>query len=146
MSRIVLTTGTFNLITPAHVDFLARAREHGSSLVVFLDSDERNKELKPDKCFYTFEERKTILSSIRYVDRVIKLETFDSIDKEVKKIRDRSYNLEFLFLKGRDYDMSTIDPDLLKILDKNNILVSFLPLKEGYSTTKLVEKIRMENL
>lgn len=144
MSRIVLTTGTFNLITPAHVDFLARARKHGSSLVVFLDSDERNKELKPDKCFYTFEERGAILSSIKYVDRVVKLETFDSIDKEVKRLS-RSYNIDFLFLKGRDYDMSTIDPDLLKILDKNNILVSFLPLKEGYSTTKLVEKIRMEN-
>ena len=67
--RTVLTYGTFDLFHPGHVQLLKRARELGTRLLVGLSTDEFNA-LKGKKSTMSFEDRKTVLESCRYVDEV----------------------------------------------------------------------------
>lgn len=67
--RTVLTYGTFDLFHPGHVQLLKRARELGSRLVVGLSTDEFNAR-KGKKSVMSFEDRKAVLESCRYVDEV----------------------------------------------------------------------------
>jgi glycerol-3-phosphate cytidylyltransferase len=67
--RIVLTYGTFDLFHPGHVQLLKRARELGSRLVVGLSTDEFNAK-KGKRSVMSFDERKMVLESCRYVDEV----------------------------------------------------------------------------
>ncbi|MEI2368865.1 adenylyltransferase/cytidyltransferase family protein, partial [Niallia circulans] len=63
----VLTYGTFDLLHIGHINILKRAKELGDHLTVGLSSDEFNK-IKNKEAFHSYENRKTILESIRYVD------------------------------------------------------------------------------
>ena len=67
----VMTYGTFDLLHYGHINILKRAKSLGDYLIVGLSSDEFN-ELKGKKSVMSYEERKEILESIRYVDKVIK--------------------------------------------------------------------------
>lgn len=67
--RTVLTYGTFDLFHPGHVALLKRARELGSRLVVGLSTDNFNA-LKGKKAVMSYEDRKLVLESCRYVDEV----------------------------------------------------------------------------
>jgi glycerol-3-phosphate cytidylyltransferase len=74
--RTVLTYGTFDLFHPGHVQLLKRARELGSRLVVGLSTDEFNAR-KGKKSVMSFEDRKAVLESCRYVDEVFAEEDWD---------------------------------------------------------------------
>ena len=66
----VITYGTFDLLHYGHINILKRAKELGDYLIVGLSTNEFN-ELKGKKCYFSYEERKKLLESIRYVDLVI---------------------------------------------------------------------------
>lgn len=66
----VITYGTFDLLHWGHINLLKRARELGDYLIVAISTDEFNA-LKDKKAYHSFENRKMILESIRYVDKVI---------------------------------------------------------------------------
>ena len=68
--RRVLTYGTFDLLHYGHVRLLRRAAQLGDYLVVAISTDEFNAG-KGKKSFYSYEVRKEMLESIRYVDLVI---------------------------------------------------------------------------
>ena len=70
MSDIVLVTGGFDPIHSGHITYLQEASRLGKRLVVGLNSDEWLIR-KKGKFFLPFEERKSVLDSIRYVDEVI---------------------------------------------------------------------------
>lgn len=67
--RTILTYGTFDLFHPGHVLLLKRARELGSRLVVGLSTDEFNQR-KGKRSVMSYEDRKAVLESCRYVDEV----------------------------------------------------------------------------
>lgn len=66
----VITYGTFDLLHYGHINILKRAKEQGDYLIVALSTNEFN-EIKGKKCYFSYEERKKLLESIRYVDLVI---------------------------------------------------------------------------
>lgn len=66
----VITYGTFDLLHYGHINLLKRAKELGDYLIVALSTDEFN-EIKGKKCYFSYEERKKLIESIRYVDLVI---------------------------------------------------------------------------
>lgn len=70
MIRTILTYGTFDLLHVGHVNLLKRAKEMGDYLIVGLSTDDFNI-LKHKQSFYSYEDRKIILESVRYVDKVI---------------------------------------------------------------------------
>lgn len=82
--RTVLTYGTFDLFHPGHVQLLKRARELGSRLVVGLSTDVFNAR-KGKSSVMSFEDRKAVLESCRYVDEVFAEEDWQQ--KESDAIR-----------------------------------------------------------
>lgn len=67
----VITYGTFDLLHYGHINLLRRAKALGDYLIVALSTDEFNWNEKRKKTYFTFEQRKQLLESIRYVDLVI---------------------------------------------------------------------------
>ncbi len=70
MKRII-TYGTYDLLHYGHINLLRRAKALGDYLIVVLSSDEFNWNEKHKKTYFTYEQRKQLLESIRYVDLVI---------------------------------------------------------------------------
>lgn len=80
----VITYGTFDVLHYGHINLLRRARALGDYLIVACSSDEFNK-LKNKKSYYTFEQRKSILEAVRYVDLVIPEDTWEQKISDVQK-------------------------------------------------------------
>ena len=67
----VWTNGCFDVLHRGHIELFKFAKSQGNHLVVSLDSDEKVKRDKgSDRPFNTFEDRKEVLLSIRYIDDV----------------------------------------------------------------------------
>lgn len=119
----VITYGTYDLLHWGHINLLKRARELGDHLTVGLSTDEFNA-LKNKKAYYSYENRKLLLESIRYVDKVIPEYSWD------QKIKDIIENDIDIFVMGDDWEGKF---DYLKEYCK----VIYLPRTVGISTTKI---------
>ena len=80
----VITYGTFDLLHYGHVNILRRAKEYGDYLIVAISTDEFNWNEKKKKCYFSYEQRKQLVESIRYVDLVIPEESWEQKIKDVK--------------------------------------------------------------
>ncbi|MGX7418324.1 glycerol-3-phosphate cytidylyltransferase [Carnobacterium gallinarum] len=67
----VITYGTFDLLHYGHINLLKSAKEQGDYLIVALSTDEFNWNEKNKKNYFSYEKRKQLLESVRYVDLVI---------------------------------------------------------------------------
>ena len=119
----VMTYGTFDLLHYGHINILKRAKSLGDYLIVGLSSDEFN-ELKGKKSVMSYEERKEILESIRYVDKVIKESNWEQKVDDIIK-----YNID-VFVIGDDWEGKF---DFLKEYCE----VVYLPRTKSISTTLL---------
>ena len=124
----VMTYGTFDLLHYGHINILKRAKSLGDYLIVGLSSDEFN-ELKGKKSVMSYEERKEILESIRYVDKVIKESNWEQKVDDIIK-----YNID-VFVIGDDWEGKF---DFLKEYCE----VVYLPRTKSISTTLLKEIIQ----
>lgn len=84
----VITYGTFDLLHYGHINLLRRAKALGDYLIVALSTDEFNLNSKNKTCYFSYEKRKALLESIRYVDLVIPEENWNQkiIDVDLYKI------------------------------------------------------------
>jgi glycerol-3-phosphate cytidylyltransferase len=119
----VLTYGTFDMLHFGHINILKRARELGDHLTVGLSTDEFNA-LKNKKSYHSYDNRKLILESIRYVDNVISEKNWD------QKVGDVILNDIDIFVMGDDWKGQF---DYLK----EYCQVIYLPRTVGVSTTKI---------
>ena len=69
MGKKVLVGGVFSLLHPGHIFFLKSARKLGSSLVVVVAHD-RTVSRKKGKPAFTARERKEMVGSLKFVDKV----------------------------------------------------------------------------
>ena len=83
----VITYGTFDLLHAGHINLLRRAKELGDYLIVALSTDEFNWNEKQKKCYFSYEERKSLLEAIRYVDLVIPEESWGQKISDVKEFK-----------------------------------------------------------
>ena len=84
--RKVITYGTFDLLHYGHINILKRAKEQGDYLIVALSTNEFN-ETKGKKCYFSYEERKKLLESVRYVDLVIPENCWEQKIENVKEYK-----------------------------------------------------------
>ena len=70
MKRII-TYGTFDMLHYGHINLLRRAKALGDYLIVAVSTDEFNWNEKGKKCYFSYERRKQLVESVRYVDLVI---------------------------------------------------------------------------
>lgn len=123
----VITYGTYDLLHVGHINLLKRAKEYGDYLLVVLSTDEFNA-LKHKTAYHSYEDRKTILEAIRYVDEVIPEYSWDQKIDDVKK-----NNID-VFVMGNDWEGQF---DFLKPYCE----VVYLPRTEGISTTKIKQDL-----
>jgi glycerol-3-phosphate cytidylyltransferase len=127
----VITYGTYDLLHVGHINLLRRARALGDYLIVALSSDEFNA-IKNKKAYYSYEDRKIILESIKYVDEVIPEYNWE------QKIRDVIEHNVDVFVMGDDWAGKF---DFLK----DYCEVVYLPRTEGISTTKIKQDLHQNN-
>lgn len=125
----VITYGTYDLLHVGHINLLRRAKAMGDYLLVVLSSDEFN-ELKHKTAYHSYEDRKTILEAIKYVDEVIPEYTWE------QKIKDVVDNNIDIFVMGHDWEGQF---DFLK----DYCEVVYLPRTEGISTTKIKNDLNL---
>lgn len=93
----VITYGTFDLLHYGHINLLRRAKALGDYLVVALSTDEFNWDSKQKKTYFSYEQRKQLLESIRYVDLVIPEENWHQKRTDMK-----DYHID-TFVMGDDW-------------------------------------------
>lgn len=119
----VITYGTYDLLHYGHINLLRRAHALGDYLVVALSTDEFNLRMKNKVCVQSYEERKLILESLRFVDLVIPEENWEQKQEDI-----RLYKIN-IFCMGSDWEGKF---DFLKPFCE----VQYLPRTEGISTTQ----------
>ncbi|MGO1372091.1 MAG: adenylyltransferase/cytidyltransferase family protein, partial [Senegalia sp. (in: firmicutes)] len=82
----IITYGTFDLLHYGHINILKRAKDLGDYLIVVISTNEFN-ELKGKKCYFSYEERKKLVESIRYVDLVIPEENWKQKIKDIEEFK-----------------------------------------------------------
>lgn len=134
MEKIVFTNGCFDIIHPGHIDLLGRARKLGTKLIVGINSDASVRAIKgAERPFLSQDERKTILEGLKSVDevRIFDENTPESLIKEIKPD---------VLVKGGDWKPEEIIG--ADFVTQNGGEVYSLPLKDGFSSSKIVEKIK----
>lgn len=120
----VITYGTYDLLHYGHIELLKRAKALGDYLVVVLSSDEFNAG-KGKKAYFSYEERKKMLESIRYVDLVVPELTWDQKPDDVRK-----YSID-VFVMGDDWT-GKFDEQLKGLCE-----IVYLPRTPEISTTQI---------
>ncbi|WP_058830198.1 glycerol-3-phosphate cytidylyltransferase [Paenibacillus polymyxa] len=80
----VITYGTFDLLHYGHIALFERARALGNHLTVGLSTDDFNR-VKGKKSYFSFEVRKKMLESIKYIDEIIPEENWEQKNKDIKE-------------------------------------------------------------
>jgi len=96
MKKIVITYGTYDLLHIGHINLLKRAKALGDYLIVGLSTDEFNR-IKNKECFLPYVQRKAVLETIKYVDKVIPEENWE------QKVTDIKNNKVDIFVMGSDW-------------------------------------------
>lgn len=126
----VITYGTFDLLHYGHINILQKAKQQGDYLIVALSTDEFNLKEKNKVCYFTYEERKRLLESIRYVDLVIPEENW-----EQKKTDCKEYHVD-TFVMGDDWEGKF---DFLK---EQGVEVLYFPRTPEISSSKMKDDLK----
>jgi D-beta-D-heptose 7-phosphate kinase/D-beta-D-heptose 1-phosphate adenosyltransferase len=132
--RVVFTNGVFDLIHPGHVRYLRLARTLGDALVVGINSDRSVRTNKGrDRPITPEAERAELVSALSSVDAAV---IFDD-DTPIEIIRTIQPDV---LVKGADWaDDAIVGRDVVEARGGKVIRV---PVEEGYSTTRIIERIR----
>lgn len=129
--RKVITYGTFDLLHYGHIHLFRRAKALGDYLIVAVSTDEFNRNEKHKTCFFTYEQRKLLVESIRYVDLVIPETCW-----EQKKTDVHNFGGIDVFVMGDDW---TGKFDFLK---EEGVDVVYLPRTPEISSTKIKTELK----
>ena len=132
--RVVFTNGCFDLIHLGHVDYLEKARMLGDRLVIGLNSDDSVSRFKgPERPLQDQVSRARVLAAMQFIDLVV----FFNEDTPLNLITEILPNV---LVKGSDYLADNIvGADVVK---KSGGVVKTIDFVPGYSTTRIVEKIK----
>lgn len=128
----VITYGTYDLLHYGHINLLKRAKSLGDYLIVALSTDAFNSVEKGKVTYFSYEERKKLLESIRYVDLVIPEENWEQKQTDVI-----DYKVD-VFVIGDDWEGKF---DFLK----EKCEVVYLSRTPEISTTKIKKDLNIKN-
>lgn len=131
---IVFTNGCFDVLHPGHVDFLQFARSQGDVLIVGLNSDSSVRALKGEgRPVMAQSDRAALLGALEAVTHVVLFdeETPGSLVEEVRPD---------VLVKGEDWrEKGVVGREFVESYGGRVVLAK---LKEGYSTTDILNKIK----
>jgi D-glycero-beta-D-manno-heptose 1-phosphate adenylyltransferase len=133
--KIVFTNGCFDIVHLGHIDYLEKARNLGDKLVLGLNTDASVRRLKGETRPVVNEyARSRMMAAFEFVDAVVlfdeptPLELIETVKPDI-------------LVKGDDYSLETIvGADF--VISKGGE-VKTIALVKGYSTSLLIEKIRL---
>jgi rfaE bifunctional protein nucleotidyltransferase chain/domain len=131
--KIVFTNGCFDLLHLGHVDYLEKARALGNRLVVGLNTDASVSAIKPGRPIQDQASRARIMAALAFVDAVVlfgedtPLHLIELVQPDI-------------LVKGDDYSIDGIVGHELVLNRGGQVLT--VPLVTGYSTSRIVEKVR----
>jgi rfaE bifunctional protein nucleotidyltransferase chain/domain len=133
--KTVFTNGCFDILHQGHVDYLSKAADLGTKLIVGVNSDDSVKRLGKDKNRPIQDEnsRSIIIAALHFVDLVI-------IFNEDTPIELINIVNPKVLVKGSDYEIKDIVGH--EFVLGNGGVVKTIDFLEGFSTTKIVEKAR----
>jgi D-glycero-beta-D-manno-heptose 1-phosphate adenylyltransferase len=132
---VVFTNGVFDLLHPGHVRYLTEARKQGDVLIVGINSDRSARALEkaPDRPVNPEAERAEVLSALAAVDAVVVFDEETPLDV-VSALRPD------VLVKGADWaEDAIVGRD---VVEQRGGRVVRIPIATGYSTTKILEKVR----
>jgi glycerol-3-phosphate cytidylyltransferase len=121
-------TGVFDLFHIGHLAILRRAKEECDYLIVGVNTDDLVRSYKNKSPVIPFEERISIVESIKYVDKVVVQENRDKVAAW------RKYHFDIMFCGG-DWRGNSLYEEAEKALRENNVRVVYLPYTKGVSST-----------
>lgn len=127
--KTVITYGTFDILHAGHINLLRRARALGDRLVVGLSTDGFNRD-KHKSSLLTYENRRIVLESIRYVDEVFPERDWDQKTADIARYRAQ------VFVMGDDWKGKF---DFLSA----HCEVVYLPRTADISTTQIKDSLEI---
>ena len=132
--QVVFTNGCFDILHLGHVDYLEKARQTGTKMIVGVNADSSVRKLKgPTRPVNNEYARARILAALGFVDMVIVFEE----ETPLKLINEL---LPDVLVKGDDYSIETIVG--AKEVIANGGKVTTIPLVPTYSTTNIIQKLK----
>lgn len=133
--KIAFTNGCFDIIHPGHLFSLAQAANEADFLIVGLNSDASVRKLKgPTRPINTTQSRAIVLANLIVVDAVV-------IFEEETPLELISTLLPDVIVKGGDYTIDQIVGGKEVIANGGKVVIN--PMVEGFSTTSLIDKIKV---
>ena len=132
---IVFTNGVFDILHPGHTRYLGDARALGDVLIIGVNSDRSVRALNkaPGRPINSEAERCEVLSALASVDAVVIFDE-DTPHELISAIQPD------ILVKGADWGENAIVGR--DVVEARGGRVVRIPLAEGYSTTKIIERIR----
>lgn len=128
----IITYGTFDLLHYGHINLLKRAKDMGDYLIVGLSTDEFNLNEKNKKCYFSFDKRKKLLESIRYVDLVIPESSWEQKKKDIEFFHPN------IFLMGDDWKGE------FDYLEQSGVEVIYIERTPEISTSKIKKDLNFK--
>lgn len=133
--RVVFTNGCFDIIHQGHIDYLSKAKDLGTKLIVGVNNDSSVKSLEKgeERPLQDEYSRAIIIAALGFVDLVV----IFSEETPLELIKVVSPDV---LVKGADYEIKEIVGH--DIVLNNGGIVERIPFLEGYSTSNIVKKIK----
>ena len=126
--KTIFTNGCFDILHRGHVELLKFCKSYGR-VIVGLNSDKSVRKLKgPSRPVFSENDRKFMLESCKYVDKVHVFEEDTPINLISKLKPD-------IIVKGGDYEEEDV---VGKDVCESVIIFNYL---DGYSTTEIIQNI-----
>lgn len=131
--KIVFTNGCFDLVHKGHIDYLFKASQLGSKLMVGVNSDASVSEIKgPKRPVQDESSRMYLLASLEFVNAVVLFNDPTPINL-IKKVRPD------VLVKGADYKPEEI-AGYHEVKSWGGEITT-IELLDGYSTSKIIKRI-----
>lgn len=131
--KIVFTNGCFDILHRGHIEYLAQASDLADIMIIGLNTDKSVSRLKgEDRPLQDELSRGTLMAALQFVDYVV------LFDEETPLNLIESIKPDVL-VKGSDYKIEDIVG--YKVLQEYGGEIRTIDFVEGYSTTKIVDKI-----
>lgn len=133
--KIVFTNGVFDILHEGHIGSLSEAAAEGNILIVGVNADASVKRLKGESRPVNKENsRALLLAALVMTDAVIIFEEDTPLNLVNAIMPD-------VLVKGGDYTLDQIVG--AKEVMENGGQVKIIPILEGFSTTGIIEKMKM---
>ena len=132
--KVVFTNGCFDILHLGHIDYLEKASQTGSQLIVGMNTDRSVKALKgPERPVNSEYARARLIAALGFVSMVI---IFDE-DTPLELIKSLAPDV---LIKGKDYSIETIVG--AKEVIQMGGEVCTIDLVPNYSTTRIIQKLK----